>query len=95
MLLSRRQLGLNQAVRSARQTCAPFRGHDDRPAGIGRQDGAVEWQGIVALSAFPKRVAPCAAEPFAYLKANLTAIANGHPQKRIEALLLWNFNASS
>ncbi|MGR3748179.1 transposase domain-containing protein, partial [Paracoccus sp. (in: a-proteobacteria)] len=30
-------------------------------------------------------------EPFAYLKATLTAIANGHPQSDIDDLLPWNF----
>ncbi|MCC5959422.1 MAG: transposase domain-containing protein, partial [Rhodobacteraceae bacterium] len=34
-------------------------------------------------------------EPFAYLKATLTAIANGHPQNRIDDLLPWNFKPSS
>jgi hypothetical protein len=31
----------------------------------------------------------------AYLKATLTAIANGHPQSRIDDLLPWNFTPSS
>lgn len=34
-------------------------------------------------------------EPFAYLKATLTAIANGHPQSRLDDLLPWNFTQSS
>ncbi|MGR3478027.1 MAG: transposase domain-containing protein, partial [Sulfitobacter sp.] len=34
-------------------------------------------------------------EPFAYLKATLTAIANGHPQSGIDDLLPWNFKTSS
>jgi transposase len=34
-------------------------------------------------------------EPFAYLKATLTAIANGHPQSHIDDLLPWNFKPSS
>lgn len=34
-------------------------------------------------------------EPLAYLKATLTAIANGHPQSRIDDLLPWNFKPSS
>ena len=34
-------------------------------------------------------------EPFAYLKATLTAIACGHPQSRIDELLPWNFKPSS
>ncbi|MEO1987447.1 MAG: transposase domain-containing protein, partial [Martelella sp.] len=31
----------------------------------------------------------------AYLKATLEAIANGHPQSRIDDLLPWNFKLSS
>ena len=34
-------------------------------------------------------------EPFAYLKATLKAIANGHPQSRIDDLLTRNFKLSS
>ena len=34
-------------------------------------------------------------EPFAYLKATLTAIANGHAQSRLDDLLPWNFSPSS
>ena len=34
-------------------------------------------------------------EPFAYLKATLTAIAKGHPQSRIDDLLSWSFKPSS
>ena len=30
-------------------------------------------------------------EPFAYLKATLTAIANGHKQIQIDDLLPWNY----
>jgi hypothetical protein len=30
-----------------------------------------------------------------YLKATLEAIANGHPQNRIDELLHWNFKPSS
>jgi|GEM_PF-2639883 len=29
-----------------------------------------------------------------YLKATLTAIANGHPQSRLDELLPWNFTPS-
>ncbi|MBD9527822.1 transposase domain-containing protein, partial [Paracoccus sp. PAR01] len=31
----------------------------------------------------------------AYLKATLTAIANGHPQSRLDDLLPWSFKPSS
>ena len=34
-------------------------------------------------------------KPCAYLKATLTAIANGHPQSRLDGLLPWNFTPSS
>ena len=34
-------------------------------------------------------------DPFAYLKATLTAIANGHAQSRLDDLLPWNFSPSS
>ncbi len=30
-------------------------------------------------------------EPYAYLKATLEAIANGHPAARIDELMPWNF----
>lgn len=33
-------------------------------------------------------------EPFAYLNASLTALANGHPQTRLDELLQWNFTPS-
>ncbi|PVH27820.1 transposase domain-containing protein, partial [Pararhodobacter oceanensis] len=32
---------------------------------------------------------------FAYLKATLEAIAAGHPTRRIDDLLPWNFSPSS
>ncbi|WP_273795028.1 transposase domain-containing protein [Brucella intermedia] len=34
-------------------------------------------------------------EPFAYLKATMTAIACGHPQSHLDDLLPWNFKTSS
>jgi len=33
--------------------------------------------------------------PFAYLRATLNVIANGHPQSRLDDLLPWNFMPSS
>lgn len=33
-------------------------------------------------------------ETFAYLSATLTAIANGHPQNRLDELLPWSFKPS-
>jgi transposase len=62
---------------------ALFAGHDE---------GGIAWGRIASL------IETCkinGVEPFAYLKATLTAIANGHPQSRIEDLLPWNFNPSS
>jgi hypothetical protein len=34
-------------------------------------------------------------EPFAYLKATLEALANGHPQSRIDDLVPWAFKPAS
>ena len=62
---------------------ALFAGHDE---------GGIAWGRIASLIETCKinRV-----EPFAYLKATLTAIANGYPQSRIDDLLPWNFKPSS
>ena len=54
--------------------------------------GAENWAAIASL------IETCkinSIEPFAYLKATLTAIANGHPQSRLDDLLPWNFTQSS
>lgn len=62
---------------------ALFAGHDE---------GGIAWGRIASL------IETCkinGIEPFAYLKATLTAIANGHPQSRIDDLLPWNFRPSS
>lgn len=62
---------------------ALFAGHDE---------GGIAWGRIASL------IETCkinGVEPFAYLKATLTAIANGHPQSRIDDLLPWNFRPSS
>jgi transposase len=62
---------------------ALFAGHDE---------GGIAWGRIASL------IETCkinGVEPFAYLKATLTAIANGHPQSRIDDLLPWNFTPSS
>lgn len=62
---------------------ALFAGHDE---------GGIAWGRIASL------IETCkinGIEPFAYLKATLTAIANGHPQSRINDLLPWNFRPSS
>lgn len=62
---------------------ALFAGHDE---------GGIAWGRIASL------IETCkinGVEPFAYLKATLTAIANGHPQSRIDDLMPWNFTPSS
>lgn len=62
---------------------ALFTGHDE---------GGVAWGRIASL------IETCkinGIEPFVYLKATLTAIANGHPQSDIDDLLPWNFKPSS
>jgi transposase len=62
---------------------ALFAGHDE---------GGIAWGRIASL------IETCkinGVEPFAYLKAALTAIGNGHPQSRLDDLLPWNFAPSS
>src|SRR6056297_3274244 len=62
---------------------ALFAGHDE---------GGIAWGRIASL------IETCkinGVEPFAYLKATLTAIANGHPQSRLDDLLPWNLTPSS
>ena len=62
---------------------ALFAGHDE---------GGIAWRRIASL------IETCkinGIEPFAYLKATLTALANGHPQSRLDDLLPWNFTPSS
>lgn len=62
---------------------ALFAGHDE---------GGIAWGRIASL------IETCkinGIEPFTYLKATLTAIANGHPQSRIDDLLPWNLRPSS
>ena len=61
---------------------ALFAGHDE---------GGIAWGRIASL------IETCkinGIEPFAYLKATLTAVANGHPQCRIDDLLPGNFTPS-
>ena len=62
---------------------ALFAGHDE---------GGVAWGRIASLieTAKMNRV-----EPFAYLKATLEAITNGHPHSQIDQLLPWAFPTSS
>ena len=61
---------------------ALFAGHDE---------GGIAWGRIASL------IETCKindVEPFAYLKATLTSIANGHPQSRLDDLLPWNLTPS-
>ena len=62
---------------------ALFAGHDEGGKAWGRIASLIETAKINGV------------EPFAYLKATLEAIANGHPQARIDDLLPWNFQPSS
>lgn len=62
---------------------ALFAGHDEGGADWGRLASLIETCKING------------AEPFAYLKSTLEAIAAGHPKGRIDDLLPWNFQPSS
>ena len=62
---------------------ALFAGHDEGGIAWGRTASLIETCKINGV------------EPFAYLKATLTAIANGHPQSKLDDLLQWNFAKSS
>lgn len=62
---------------------ALFAGHDE---------GGRAWGRIASLIATAKING---VEPFAYFKATLEAIANGHPASRIDQLLPWNFQPSN
>ncbi len=62
---------------------ALFAGHDE---------GGRSWGRIASLIATAKING---VEPFAYLKATLEAIAEGHPASRLDELLPWNFQPSS
>ncbi len=62
---------------------ALFAGHDEGGSAWGRIASLIETCKINSV------------EPFTYLKVTLTAIANGHPQSRLDELLPWNFKPSS
>jgi transposase len=58
----------------------------------GHDEGGRNWARLASL------IATCrlnGVEPFAWLKATLTAIAHGHPQARIEELMPWNFTPAT
>jgi transposase len=54
----------------------------------GHDEGGRNW-GIIASLIETAKVN--GVEPFAYLKATLEAIANGHPAARLDELLPWAF----
>ncbi len=60
-----------------------FAGHDEGGNAWGRIASLIETAKINGI------------EPFAYIKATLEAIADGHPKNRIDELLPWNFKTSS
>ncbi len=60
-----------------------FAGHDEGGKAWGRIASLIETAKINGV------------EPFAYLKATLEAIANGHPHSAIDELLPWNFKHTS
>ena len=62
---------------------ALFAGHDE---------GGRSWGRIASLIATAKMNG---IDPFAYLKATLEALANGHPQSRIDDLMPWAFKPAS
>ncbi len=62
---------------------ALFAGHDE---------GGRSWGRIASLIATAKMND---LDPFAYLKATLEALANGHPQSRIDDLMPWAFKQPS
>jgi transposase len=58
----------------------------------GHDEGAQNWARLASL------IGTCklnGVEPFTYMKATLEAIAKGHPNVQIDALLPWNFKAPS
>jgi transposase len=62
---------------------ALFAGHDE---------GGRSWGRIASLIATAKMNG---IDPFAYLKATLEALANGHHQSRIDDLMPWAFKPAS
>jgi hypothetical protein len=54
----------------------------------GSDGGAENWAIVASL------IATCklnGVEPYAWMKATLEAIANGHPQSRIDEMMPWAF----
>ena len=78
--------------RNVERTIRPIALNRKNALFAGHDEGGIAWGRIASL------IETCkinGIEPFAYLKATLTAIANGHPQSRIDDLLPWNFAQSS
>lgn len=61
---------------------ALFAGHDEGGRNWGRVASLIETCKLNDI------------EPYAYLKATLEAIAQGHPDSRIDGLMPWNFTKS-
>ncbi len=62
---------------------ALFAGHDEGAAAWGRIASLIETAKLNGV------------EPYAYLKATLEAIADGHPRSNVDELLPWNSTNSS
>ncbi|WP_240722877.1 IS66 family transposase, partial [Poseidonocella sp. HB161398] len=75
--------GQNEREMALNRKNALFAGHDEGGRAWGRIASLIETAKINGV------------EPFAYLKATLEAIAAGHPKKRIDELLPWNFKPST
>ena len=58
----------------------------------GLDEGAAAWGRIASLIETAKLNG---VNPHAWLRATLQAIAAGHPNSRLDELLLWNFDSSS
>ncbi len=72
--------GQNEWELALNRKNALFAGHDE---------GGRTWGRIASL------IETCKlnnVEPYAYLKATLEAIAQGHPSARIDELMPWNFD---
>ncbi len=71
-----------------------------RPIALGRKNhlfagsdgGAARWATVASLVATAKLNG---VEPFAYLKGVLERMTNGHPMRRIDELLPWNWTPSN
>ena len=58
----------------------------------GQDEGAAAWGRVASLIETAKLNG---VEPYAWLRANLKAIAAGHPNSGIDELLPWNFRPPS